>query len=48
MSVKESYVGSHHSEILNSKIDDMFDFENTLPPSLQLSDSVIDCIDMAV
>lgn len=46
MSVKESYVGSHHSEILNSKIDDMFDFENTLPPSLQLSDSVIDCIDM--
>ncbi|MEM2160802.1 MAG: ATP-binding protein [Candidatus Nitrosotenuis sp.] len=46
MSVKESFIGFHHKEILNSKIDDMFDFENTLPPSLQISDNVIDCIDL--
>ncbi|HWP78673.1 MAG TPA: ATP-binding protein [Candidatus Nitrosotenuis sp.] len=44
MPVKESFSGYQQKEILNSRIKDIFDFENTLPTSVQLSDSVIDCI----
>lgn len=44
MPVKESFSRYQQKEILNSKISDMFDFENTLPTSVQISDNVIDCI----
>jgi two-component system sensor histidine kinase HydH len=44
MPIKDSFVEYQYKEFLNSKIGDIFDFENTLPTSVHISDNVIDCI----
>ncbi len=44
--VKETFVGYEHKEFLNSRIGDMFDFENTLPTTVRISDNAIDCINI--
>ncbi|MBI5377492.1 MAG: CBS domain-containing protein [Thaumarchaeota archaeon] len=46
MPVKDTFLGYEHKELLNSKIGDMFDFENTLPTAIHISDNVIDCINV--
>jgi CBS domain-containing protein len=46
MSLKDSFVEYRYKEILDSKIGEMFDFENTLPAAVNLSDNVIGCINV--
>lgn len=44
MPVKDMFLGYEHRELLNSRVGDMFDFENTLPTTVHISDNVTDCI----
>jgi len=46
MPIKDTFLEYEHKELLNSKIGDIFDFENTLPTAVRISDNVIDCINV--